>query len=115
MSVPVTDARAAHAEGVERLLASYRAVPAAAPVRLAKRTSNLFRSRAATGAAGLDTSGLTGVIAIDAEKKTIDLRVAPDELERRRRAWRAPARELRGLLAKYARLVSPASLGAFTE
>jgi dihydroxy-acid dehydratase len=55
------------------------------------------------------------VIAIDAQKKTIDLRVAPEELERRRRAWRAPARELRGLLAKYARLVSPASTGAVTD
>jgi FAD/FMN-containing dehydrogenase len=73
VSVPVTDARAAHAEGVERLLASYRAVPAAAPVRLAKRTSNLFRSRAATGAPGLDTSGLTGVIGIDAEARTADV------------------------------------------
>ena len=55
------------------------------------------------------------VIAIDAQKKTIDVRVAADELERRRRAWRAPARELRGLLAKYARLVSPASTGAVTD
>jgi dihydroxy-acid dehydratase len=55
------------------------------------------------------------VIAIDAQKKTIDLRVAPDELDRRRRAWRAPSRELRGLLAKYARLVSPASTGAVTD
>jgi dihydroxy-acid dehydratase len=55
------------------------------------------------------------VIAIDAEKKTIDLRVPPGELERRRGAWRPPAKELRGLLGKYARLVRPASLGAVTE
>jgi dihydroxy-acid dehydratase len=55
------------------------------------------------------------VIAIDAQKKTIDLRVTPEELDRRRRAWRAPTRELRGLLAKYARLVSPASTGAVTD
>jgi dihydroxy-acid dehydratase len=55
------------------------------------------------------------LIAIDAQKKTIELRVAPEELDRRRRAWRAPARELRGLLAKYARLVSPASTGAVTD
>ena len=32
-----------HAAGVERLLASYRAIPPAS-VRLAKRTSNLFRA-----------------------------------------------------------------------
>ncbi|WP_306892548.1 FAD-binding oxidoreductase [Agromyces albus] len=73
MSVPATDARAAHADGVQRLLESYRAVPATASVRLAKPTSNLFRSRAATNAPGLDTSGLTGVIAIDAEARTADV------------------------------------------
>lgn len=73
MSAPAIDARAAHAEGVERLLESYRAVPPAAPVRLAKRTSNLFRSRAATESPGLDTSGLTGVIAVDPEARTADV------------------------------------------
>ncbi|MFH8250454.1 FAD-binding oxidoreductase [Microbacterium sp. B2969] len=65
MSVPATDARIAHAAGVRRLVESYRAVPQGAPVRLAKRTSNLFRTRASTAAAGLDTSGLTGVISVD--------------------------------------------------
>jgi FAD/FMN-containing dehydrogenase len=73
VSAPAIDARAAHAEGVERLLASYRALPPAAPVRLAKRTSNLFRSRVRTDAAGLDTSGLTGVIAVDPEARTADV------------------------------------------
>jgi FAD/FMN-containing dehydrogenase len=73
VSAPVTDARIAHADGVERLLASYRAVPAAAPVRLAKATSNLFRSRAKTTTGGLDTSGLTGVIAVDPEARTADV------------------------------------------
>ena len=34
MSVTASDARAAHAAGVERLLASYRAIPEAATVRL---------------------------------------------------------------------------------
>jgi FAD/FMN-containing dehydrogenase len=58
---------------VERLLESYRALPADAPVRLAKRTSNLFRSRAETNARGLDTSGLTGVIAVDRESRTADV------------------------------------------
>ncbi len=73
MSVPATDARTAHAVGVERLLESYRAVPATAPVRLAKRTSNLFRSRAETDARGLDTSGLTNVIEVDPEARTADV------------------------------------------
>jgi FAD/FMN-containing dehydrogenase len=42
------------------------ALPAAAPVRLAKRTSNLFRGRAALSA-GLDVSGLDGVIEVDGD------------------------------------------------
>lgn len=69
----MTDARAAHAIGVKRLLESYRAVPTTAPVRLAKPTSNLFRARATTDAEGLDTSGLTGVIAVDPEARTADV------------------------------------------
>ena len=73
MSTPAIDARTAHAAGVERLLASYRAVPPAASVRLAKPTSNLFRSRAKSNARGLDTSGLTGVIAVDPEARTADV------------------------------------------
>ncbi len=76
VSAPATDAidaRAAHADGVERLLASYRALPSAATVRLAKPTSNLFRSRDRVEARGLDTSGLTQVIAVDAEARTADV------------------------------------------
>ena len=64
---------AAHAAGVDRLLASYRAIPADATVRLAKKTSNLFRARAKSTAPGLDVSGLTGVIAIDPVAKTADV------------------------------------------
>lgn len=63
----------AHGEAVERLRASYAAVPAGAPVRLAKKTSNLFRPRAATSAPGLDVSGLNGVIAIDRDARTADV------------------------------------------
>jgi FAD/FMN-containing dehydrogenase len=58
---------------VQRLLESYRAVPPTAPVRLAKPTSNLFRSRATVDAPGLDTSGLTGVISIDPDARTADV------------------------------------------
>jgi FAD/FMN-containing dehydrogenase len=63
----------AHERAVERLRASYAAIPAHAPVRLAKRTTNLFRSRDATDAPGLDVSGLDGVIAIDADSRTADV------------------------------------------
>ncbi|MFU8945531.1 FAD-binding oxidoreductase [Mycetocola zhadangensis] len=73
MFVARPDARTAHAIGVERLLSSYRAVPANAPVRLAKPTSNLFRTRTRTSAPGLDTSGLTGVLAVDRDARTADV------------------------------------------
>lgn len=64
---------AAHRAGVERLLASYRAIPPGAVVRLAKKTSNLFRARAATSAPGLDVSGLGQVIAVDPDARTADV------------------------------------------
>src|SRR5213076_2001942 len=40
---------------------------------LAKRTSNLFRPRDAIAVAGLDVSGLDGVISIDPEARTADV------------------------------------------
>jgi FAD/FMN-containing dehydrogenase len=73
-AVPVPAAAPAnHAAGVERLLASYRSIPATASVRLAKPTSNLFRARAKRDAPGLDTSGLTNVISVDPEGRTADV------------------------------------------
>jgi len=73
VSVASTDARAAHTDGVQRLLTSYRAIPADAAVRLAKPTSNLFRARAKNTGRGLDTSGLTDVIAVDPHARTADV------------------------------------------
>jgi FAD/FMN-containing dehydrogenase len=77
VSVPAASKKAgsqtAHEEGVRRLIASYRAIPAAATVRLAKPTSNLFRARAKRDAKGLDTSGLTNVIAVDPQARTADV------------------------------------------
>lgn len=64
---------AAHQAGVDRLLASYRAIPRDANVRLAKKTSNLFRARAASTAPGLDVSGLTQVIAVDPQARTAEV------------------------------------------
>src|SRR5258708_1349771 len=66
-------ALAIHTAGVERLLASYRSIPATAAVRLAKPTSNLFRARTRPDAPGLDTSGLTNVINVDPEARTADV------------------------------------------
>lgn len=68
-----SSALSAHTSGVERLLASYRAIPATSSVRLAKPTSNLFRTRAKRDAPGLDVSGLTGVIGVDPEARTADV------------------------------------------
>ena len=62
-----------HDEAVRRLQASYAAIPAGAPVRLAKRTTNLFRARSAVSAPGLDVSGLTGVISVDPVAQTADV------------------------------------------
>ncbi|MBX0300636.1 FAD-binding oxidoreductase [Cryobacterium sp. 1639] len=69
----LVDAQRAHAAGVQRLLESYRAVPDGTAVRLAKPTSNLFRTRTTTQGRGLDTSGLTGVIAIDTRARTAEV------------------------------------------
>jgi FAD/FMN-containing dehydrogenase len=73
VSVVSTEAQSTHAQGVERLLSSYRAIPSNATVRLAKATSNLFRVRAKSSAKGLDTSGLTGVISVDPDARTADV------------------------------------------
>ncbi|MFW0793470.1 FAD-binding oxidoreductase [Gordonia sp. CPCC 205515] len=60
-------------EGVAKLLESYRAIPDGATVRLAKKTSNLFRKRAKNPYPGLDVSGLDRVISVDAAAKTADV------------------------------------------
>ncbi len=55
-------------------------------------------------------------ITIDAEKREVNVRLSATELKRRAKAWKPPRpRYKRGLLAKYARLVSSASLGAVTD
>lgn len=63
----------AHEQAVATLRESYEAIPAGATVRLAKKTSNLFRPRADGNAPGLDVSGLDGVIAIDVDAQTADV------------------------------------------
>jgi dihydroxy-acid dehydratase len=55
-------------------------------------------------------------ITIDAKKRLIQLNVPAAEIARRRKAWKAPKpRYTRGVLAKYIRLVSSASVGAITD
>ncbi len=55
-------------------------------------------------------------ITIDAKKREITLHVAKIELNKRKRAWKAPKPAYtRGVLAKYAKQVSSASKGAITD
>ena len=55
-------------------------------------------------------------IAIDAVKRTLELKLSAAELSRRRAKWKAPKPyATQGVLAKYARNVSSASLGAVTD
>ncbi|HEU4648754.1 MAG TPA: dihydroxy-acid dehydratase [Gemmatimonadales bacterium] len=55
-------------------------------------------------------------VTIDAERRLLQLEVSDAELARRRAAWRPPAaRYPRGVLHKYASLVSSASAGAVTD
>jgi dihydroxy-acid dehydratase len=55
-------------------------------------------------------------ITIDAEKRLLQLNVPDDELAKRKAQWKQPApRYTRGVMAKYAKLVSTASKGAVTD
>ena len=55
-------------------------------------------------------------ITIDAERRRIDVALPAEELKRRQARWSAPEPYARkGVLAKYARLVSSASEGAVTD
>jgi len=55
-------------------------------------------------------------ITIDADERRLHLHVSDDELDQRRQQWQPPApRYTRGVLAKYAKLVSSSSVGAVTD
>ncbi len=58
---------------VADLQRQFAALPPGAPVRLGKRTSNLFRPRADTGAPRLDVAAFSGVLSIDPEQRTADV------------------------------------------
>jgi len=63
---------AAHEEAAADLVRRYRELPPGTPVRLGKRTSNLFRFDA-TRAQRLDTAGLAGVISVDPDGRTAEV------------------------------------------
>ncbi len=62
-----------YAQSVQDLRRQYAALPQGAPVRLGKKTSNLFRSRADTGTPRLDVSAFSGVLSVDVQNRTADV------------------------------------------
>jgi FAD/FMN-containing dehydrogenase len=58
---------------VEALRAQYESIPPGQAVRLAKKTSNLFRTRTKAAAPGLDVSAFDGVLSVDRDSRTADV------------------------------------------
>ncbi|KAG0361987.1 hypothetical protein BG005_007012, partial [Podila minutissima] len=66
------------------------------------------------GPIGLIKNG--DIVSIDADKKTIDVKVTDAELEARRKVWVAPPyKATRGTLYKYIKTVKNASDGCVTD
>lgn len=70
---PPQDRAANYLGKVQNLQTQYAAIAPGAPVRLAKRTSNLFRDRARATGPGLDVAAFDGVICVDAQARTADV------------------------------------------
>src|SRR3954463_272808 len=68
----MTEAGVTYEARVDALRRALLAAPKDAPVRLHKRTSNLFRPRDRT-ASPLDADGFSGVLSVDAERRTADV------------------------------------------
>lgn len=64
---------AGYRRSVEETRAQLARLPAGAPVRLRKRTSNLFRPRQQSTGATLDATAFTGLIDIDVNARTADV------------------------------------------
>ncbi|MGL5135666.1 MAG: dihydroxy-acid dehydratase, partial [Planktothrix sp.] len=55
-------------------------------------------------------------ITIDAHQRLLQVNISEEELAQRRQTWQAPKpRYTKGVLAKYAKLVSSSSVGAVTD
>jgi FAD/FMN-containing dehydrogenase len=64
---------ATYEQAVERLRREVAALPAGAPVRLGKRTSNLFRPRERMSTPRLDVAAFAGVLSVDPVARTADV------------------------------------------
>ena len=66
------------------------------------------------GALGLVKDGDT--IAIDADKRTLKVKISPEEMVARKKLWTPPPYKYpKGVLAKYRKSVQPASMGCVTD
>ena len=66
------------------------------------------------GTIGLVKEG--DIISIDIPSRKLELKVSPEELERRRAKWKAPEPRIKqGYMARYARMVSSGAKGAIVE
>src|SRR3954468_17742904 len=68
----MTESGVTYEARVDALRLALLAVPKDAPVRLRKRTSNLFRPRD-RAASPLDADGFSGVLSVDVERRTADV------------------------------------------
>ena len=72
-TVPDADWRIRYEALRQTLLEQYRAIPAGSPIRLAKKTSNLFRPRDAVSTPGLDVAAFDGVLHVDPLTRTAEV------------------------------------------
>lgn len=71
--IPAEMSLAQHQRAVEDLQARYRALPVSEPVRLAKRTSNLYRPRQRNRGSALDVRDFDRVLAVDPLTRTAEV------------------------------------------
>ena len=57
----------------DQVQADFQAIPEGSPIRLAKKTSNLFRPRGASDAPGLDVAQFDGVLHVDPVTRTAEV------------------------------------------
>ena len=69
----LADERGARSPEVAALAAQYAAIPRGEPVRLRKKTSNLFRDRHRSAHPGLDVSAFASVLSVDPDARTAEV------------------------------------------
>ena len=70
---PIASWRVRYEAMRDQLQADFRAIPPGAPIRLAKKTSNLFRPRGSSDTPGLDVAQFDGVLHVDPVTRTAEV------------------------------------------